>query len=53
EYEVETILGHRLTGAKGGKRRLYLARWKGYGPEDDTWISEADLRNAPTLLRSY
>lgn len=53
EFEVEAILGHRLTSTKGGRRRLYLARWKGYGPEDDSWISEADLRNAPTLLRAY
>ncbi|KAF4619214.1 hypothetical protein D9613_005608 [Agrocybe pediades] len=53
EYEVEAILGHKLTGRKSGNRRMYRVRWTGYGPTDDSWISEYDLRNAPTLKREY
>jgi hypothetical protein len=53
EYEVEAILGHRLTGRKDGNRRQYLVRWKGYNPSEDTWVSEWDLRNAPKVKREY
>lgn len=53
EYEVEAILGHRLTGKKTGNRHMYLVRWAGYGPQDDSWLSEYDLRNAPELKREY
>lgn len=53
EYGVEAILGHRLSNRRTGNRRMYLVRWEGYGPEDDTWVSEYDLRNAPELRREY
>lgn len=53
EYEVEAILGHRLSNKKTGNRRMYLVRWAGYGPLDDSWVSEYDLRNAPELKREY
>ena len=53
EYEVEAILGHRLVGKKRANRRMFLVRWKGYGPADDTWVTEYDLRNAAQLRRSY
>ena len=32
-YEVEKILGHK----GDGDDRTYLIRWKGWGPEADTW----------------
>ncbi len=53
EYEVEAILGHCYTSKKLRGRRQYLIRWKGYGPEDDTWESAGALRNAPDLKREY
>jgi hypothetical protein len=31
----------------------YLTRWKGHGPEWDTWYDEADLDNAQDLIRDY
>uniref|UniRef100_A0A8R1ET38 Chromo domain-containing protein n=1 Tax=Caenorhabditis japonica TaxID=281687 RepID=A0A8R1ET38_CAEJA len=38
-YEVERIIAHRLTDD------LYLlVRWSGYGPADDTWELEKELR---------
>ena len=53
EYEVEAILGHKLSGKKKGNRRMFRVRWAGYGPESDSWVSEADLRNSPELKREY
>jgi hypothetical protein len=53
EYEVEAILGHQLSGRKDGNRRMYLIRWKGFDPSEDSWVSEFELRNAPELKREY
>jgi hypothetical protein len=34
-------------------KMLYLARYEGYGPEDDLWLSEADLADAPEVLTEW
>jgi hypothetical protein len=51
EYEVEKLVGHRYNPKK--RRREYLVRWKGYGPEHDTFEPEKGLRNAFMRLREY
>jgi hypothetical protein len=53
EYEVEAILGHRLTKRKDGNRRMYLVRWRGFDPSEDSWVSDYSLRNAPEIRREY
>lgn len=53
ETEIEAILGHKYSSKKTGSRRMYLVRWAGYGPADDQWMSEYDLRNAPEVKRDY
>ena len=53
EYEVEAILGHKLSGKKKGNRRMFRVRWAGNGPESDSWVLEAGLRNSPELKREY
>jgi hypothetical protein len=43
EYEVATILKHRLTR---GKKLEFLIRWKGFDISDDSWEPEANLEGA-------
>ncbi len=50
QYEVECAVASRGKGA----RRELLVRWKGYGPEDDTWQRRSELkRMAPRVVEEY
>lgn len=47
-YHVEKI----LDDIKKGKTHRFLIRWKGYGPEHDTWVKKSDLM-CPDILKNY
>jgi hypothetical protein len=49
EYEVETILDSRLYRTK----LQYLVKWKGYGPEENSWEPEDNLTNSKTLIKKF
>ncbi|KAG6905531.1 hypothetical protein DXG01_002194 [Tephrocybe rancida] len=49
EYEVEAIMGHKLAGKRDSNQHLYLLRWKGYEPTEDSWVTENVLTNAPEI----
>lgn len=49
EEEVEEIVNSRIW-----RRKLqYKVRWKGYGPEDDTWEPVDHLTHAPAALAEF
>lgn len=47
-YYVEKI----LDDIKKGKIHYFLIRWKGYGPEHDTWEKKSNLM-CPDILKKY
>jgi hypothetical protein len=50
EYEVEEVVGKRMTKEKGVE---YLIRWKNYGPEDDTWELVEGLSRARRAVHNF
>ncbi|EAU90049.2 hypothetical protein CC1G_08322 [Coprinopsis cinerea okayama7 len=52
EYEIEEILDAQRGRFPGG-RLAYFVRWKGYGPEDDSWVDEKDAGNAQELIDNF
>jgi Chromo (CHRromatin Organisation MOdifier) domain len=47
-YEIDEVIDSRMRG----RTLLYLVRWKGYGREENSWISERDL-DAPQLIADF
>ena len=53
EFEVESILKHRIRKYGRGSRLEYLIHWKGYQSDDDTWEPLRNLTNCPDIVRDY
>ncbi|KAK2586789.1 hypothetical protein KPH14_011814 [Odynerus spinipes] len=49
EFEVDKIMEVRF---KKNKKRLFLIRWKGFSPADDTWEPEENL-SCPELISKF
>jgi len=49
-YEVSRILEVKFTKTSG--QREFLIRWKGHGPEDDSWEPEDNL-DCPNLIERF
>jgi hypothetical protein len=53
EFEVESILSHRVRKYGRGSRLEYLIHWKGYQSHDDTWEPLRNLENCQELVTEY
>jgi hypothetical protein len=49
EYEVEEI----ADSERWPNGWYYRVKWKGYGPESNTWEPKANLENAGDILKKY
>ena len=49
EYEVERVINSRIR--RGSLE--FLIRWKGYGPEEDTWEPSRNLENAREEIEKF
>ena len=52
EYEIEKILDAKRDKFGPG-RTGYFVSWKGYGPADNSWVSEEDASNAQDLISNF
>jgi hypothetical protein len=53
EFEASRIIDHRTSTSGGGEKTKYLVRWQGYGPDEDTWQSEASLHRCQDSIAEY
>ena len=49
EYKVEAIIDHK----RDRNKWWYLIKWKGYGPESNTWEPKENIMNADRILKAY
>lgn len=53
-FEVEAIVDSKIViDPDNSKRVLYLTKWKGYGPEDDSWEPVESFKSAKAVLTAY
>ncbi|EUC61564.1 integrase core domain protein [Rhizoctonia solani AG-3 Rhs1AP] len=53
EYEIEKIVAERYVKRKNKRVKQYQVRWLGYGPEEDRWKTEKELKNAPDIIKQW
>lgn len=53
EWEVDAVVGKY--SSKRGRKKMseFLVRWKGYGPEWDSWLPDDNLPNAWQGIDNY
>jgi hypothetical protein len=53
EVEIEQIIAERWRKVRGRRVQQFKVRWKGFGPEDDEWLTKRGLRNAPEVITAW
>ena len=53
-YEVERLIDCWIRQFRKGKSKIqYCVKWKGWGPEWNSWLSEEDLQDTKELMTEY
>lgn len=52
EFEVDSIIGHKLVKMRSGKEMQFLIHWKGYDETHDSWERKENL-HCPAILKKY
>jgi len=52
-FEVEQILKHKIYFRRGERRRAFQIKWKGYSPEENSWVPETSLDGCLDTLQKY
>lgn len=52
-YYLDRMLNKRIIKRGRGYATEYLVKWKGYGPEHDTWRNVKTLEDAKDLVQDY
>lgn len=53
EYEIEAVVRSEMRGRGRNRRLHYLVRWKGFGPESDSWIPLEGMGHAKELVQDF
>jgi hypothetical protein len=53
EVEIDRIIAERWRKVRGRRVQQFKVRWKGFGPEDDEWLTKRGLRNAPEVIAAW
>ena len=50
QYDIDSVLAVRQSSKR---RREFLVKWLGYGPEHNTWEPESNLTNCSEVLQAF
>ena len=50
QYDIDSVLAVRQSSKR---RREFLVKWLGYGPEHNTWEPEGNLTNCSEVLQAF
>ena len=57
EWIIDKILDHKVVKQNNKMKYKYLVKWMGYGPDHNTWLTEADFTSdglyENTMLQQY
>jgi transposase InsO family protein len=53
QWEIETVIRAENRGRGRNRRKHYLVRWRGFGPEVDSWVPADEMEHAAELVQEF